>query len=222
MLKNVLSVVALFLIMIVMVVKVLVDWTTATVEANISDASLVLTQRNELSRSLNDVLQELGQAECKLLTPDKRNDVVNSRGGWCARIPGYNHVFDDGLASNLVPLFSRKTVGSFGEGHGLYKQFFDKHSTVYDAYDGAAYPNDVSVGPHIEFLDLSSPQYGLPVYDWVFSTAVGEHIPLEFEENYISNLLRHAKEGIVISWATPGQPGPGHVRVEPCARMRFD
>eukprot|EP01069_Polyplicarium_translucidae_P006499 Polyplicarium_translucidae@DN2972_c0_g2_i4.p1 len=125
MLKNVLSVVALFLIMIVMVVKVLVDWTTATVEANISDASLVLTQRNELSRSLNDVLQELGQAECKLLTPDKRNDVVNSRGGWCARIPGYNHVFDDG------------TVGSFGEGHGLYKQFFDKHSTVYDAYDGA-------------------------------------------------------------------------------------
>jgi len=40
---------------------------------------------------------------------------------------------------------------------------------------------------------------------------VAEHIPAEFESVYIDNIVRHAKEGIVLSWAKPGQGGFQHV-----------
>ncbi|CAG5124210.1 unnamed protein product, partial [Candidula unifasciata] len=55
----------------------------------------------------------------------------------------------------------------------------------------------------VKFLDLTAPQYGLPAYDWVVSVEVGEHIPAKFEDIYLDNLARHAKEGIVLSWAVP-------------------
>jgi len=61
------------------------------------------------------------------------------------------------------------------------------------------------------FLDLTLPQYGLPVYDWVMSLEVAEHIPENFENIYIDNIVRHASEGVVISWARPGQGGYSHV-----------
>ena len=83
-------------------------------------------------------------------------------------------------------------------------------SSVYDAYDGAPFSQTVSEG-RVQFLDLSIPQYGLPLYDYVISLEVAEHIPKEFEQIYVDNVLRHAKEGIIISWAWPGQDGHSHV-----------
>ena len=40
---------------------------------------------------------------------------------------------------------------------------------------------------------------------------VAEHIPKEFEHVYIDNLVRHAKEGIILSWSKVGQGGHSHV-----------
>ena len=82
--------------------------------------------------------------------------------------------------------------------------------SVYDAYDGAPYSEQLSEG-RVKFLDLTLPQYGLPVYDYVISLEVAEHIPKQFEAIYVDNIFRHAKEGIVISWAWPGQEGHSHV-----------
>ena len=65
------------------------------------------------------------------------------------------------------------------------------------------------------FLDLTLEQYGLKLYDWVMSLEVAEHIPAEFESIYIDNIVRHAKEGVVISWAVPGQGGYSHVNNKP-------
>lgn len=56
----------------------------------------------------------------------------------------------------------------------------------------------------VKFLDLTAPQYGLAAYDWVISVEVGEHIPAKFQNIYLDNLVRHAREGIVLSWAVPG------------------
>lgn len=61
------------------------------------------------------------------------------------------------------------------------------------------------------FLDLTLPQYGLPVYDWIISLEVAEHIPAKFESVYMDNIVRHAREGVVLSWARPGQGGFQHV-----------
>ncbi len=48
----------------------------------------------------------------------------------------------------------------------------------------------------------------MPLYDWVFSIEVAEHIPKTYEQIYIDNLVRH---GIILSWAVPKQEGHGHV-----------
>ena len=48
-------------------------------------------------------------------------------------------------------------------------------------------------------------------YDWIISLEVAEHIPQEFESIYLDNLVRHANEGIILSWAKVGQGGHSHV-----------
>ena len=47
------------------------------------------------------------------------------------------------------------------------------------------------------------------------SLEVAEHVPKEFEKIYVSNIVRHAIEGIVLSWARPGQNGHSHVNNRP-------
>lgn len=81
---------------------------------------------------------------------------------------------------------------------------------LYDAFDGSPFIENITDG-QVAHLDLSVPQYGLKAYDWVFSLEVAEHIEAEFEEIFVSNLVRHAKIGLVLSWAIPGQPGFQHV-----------
>lgn len=84
----------------------------------------------------------------------------------------------------------------------------------YDAYDGAPFCETTSEG-RVKFLDLTLPQYGLPLYDWIVSLEVAEHIPKQFESIYIDNIVRHAREGVVLSWARPGQGGYSHVNNRP-------
>lgn len=74
------------------------------------------------------------------------------------------------------------------------------HVKQYDAYDGSPYiERDTSF--HVKYLELTIPQYGLPMYDWVINLEVAEHIPQQFEDALVSNIVRHAKEGIIMSWA---------------------
>ena len=50
-------------------------------------------------------------------------------------------------------------------------------------------------------------------WPWVLSIEVAEHIPAEKEAAFISNLHRHNRLGIVISWGVPGQGGHHHVNL---------
>jgi len=59
----------------------------------------------------------------------------------------------------------------------------------YDAYDGSPFSEEALEGK-VQHLDLTVPQYGLPVYDWVLSLEVAEHIPVKFEAIYLDNLFR--------------------------------
>ena len=115
------------------------------------------------------------------------------------------HKTDIKLAGYLSQFLKGKQVGSFGDGPGLYKKYFDQTSflKLYDAYDGSPFAEDSSEG-RVKFLDLSIPQYGLPIYDWIISLEVAEHIPHQYEEIFLSNLARHASTGIILSWSLPG------------------
>jgi len=59
------------------------------------------------------------------------------------------------------------------------------------------------------------PQYWLPLYDWVLSMEVLEHINVQFETVVLDNIDRAAGYGAVLSWASPNQKGFHHVNNRP-------
>lgn len=95
---------------------------------------------------------------------------------------------------------------------GKYKELIVSSGlvTTYDSYDGSPWIEKATNG-NVKYLELTIPQYGLPLYDWIISLEVAEHIPAVYENVYLGNLIRHAKRGIILSWAVPGQGGIGHV-----------
>lgn len=174
-------------------------------------------QRNNVSRLLNAKQQKLGQMECEKLAGQKV--ATSDTGGWCensSKENGGKHMTDQRLVPVLIEFLSGKFVGSFGDGPGRYKQLLKDSGKLkdYHAYDGAPFCEQTSEG-RVQFLDLTLPQYGLPLYDWIISLEVAEHIPPQFERVYIDNIVRHAREGVILSWARPGQDGYSHVNNRP-------
>ncbi|CAL1543170.1 unnamed protein product [Lymnaea stagnalis] len=176
-------------------------------------------QRDTISFQLNNLMKLYGQQNCQIHKLTMTDFRISDNGGWCEESsrPGSRlHSWDKGFSIALSEFLKGKTVGSFGDGPGDYKKHLDSLGQMksYTAYDGAPYAEEVTKGL-VEFLDLSAPQYGLPIFDWVVSVEVGEHIPAKYEDVYLDNLVRHAREGLIISWATPGQKGLSHVNNKP-------
>lgn len=192
-----------------------------------------------MSRLLTNATKKLGKLSCLFSTND-----VSKNGGWCASIsrPNSSYYYSEGKLAREIGRFlagmspgivcfnyinvlyfrfflsvlKGKRVASFGDGPGDYKRYIKALNVVkaYDAYDGAPFIEDTT-NNEVSFLDLSVPVYHLSAYDWVMSVEVAEHIPREFESIYLENLVRHAREGIILSWARPGQVGHSHVNNRP-------
>merc|ERR1712187_921532 len=62
----------------------------------------------------------------------------------------------------------------------------------------------------VNFADLSKPQ-SFKNASWVISLEVGEHILPKYEDTFVRNLVKHAKNGVILSWAVLGQGGQDHV-----------
>jgi hypothetical protein len=184
-----------------------------TIKSNLTNNFNCLNNESiytDLSFKLNTAMNKISKLNCNLT-----NGYVSSSGGWCARISGKDsvqHKTDERFAKALSQYLSGHKVASFGDGPGTYKEIFDrlKQVIIYDAFDGAPFCEEITNG-NVKFLDLSVPIYHLNLYDWIISIEVGEHIPQEFEQTYLDNLVRHAKLGIVLSWSSPGQFGMSHV-----------
>ncbi len=87
----------------------------------------------------------------------------------------------------------------------------------------------------MKYLDMAVPQYFLPTYDVTISLEVGdfepasvsvvvqrdqpivlqvgEHVPKQFESIFIDNLVRFAKEAVILSWAQPGSRGMAYCKI---------
>ena len=180
----------------------------------------ILEDRKILSSLLNKEKRKSGQLECAIKNEDQtKEEQVSDSGGYCQKegsIKKRKSFTDTHLTKEISILLKGKRVGAFGDGPGLYKEYYDGTGLleVYDAYDGAPFIEAETSGK-VKFLDLSIPQYGLPIYDWVICLEVAEHIPKKYEDIFLSNLARHAENGIILSWAVPGQPGHYHVNNKP-------
>ena len=137
---------------------------------------------------------------------------INDLGFW-ETIDGTGHIHDCSLANALTQYLldnEIKTVVDFGCGMGDYARAFKASNLAVEAFDGN--PNTEALTEGIgSVLDLSKPFYLKNKFDAVLSLEVGEHIPAEFEDLFITNITKHVRKTLIISWAIEGQGGSGHV-----------
>jgi cyclopropane fatty-acyl-phospholipid synthase-like methyltransferase len=137
---------------------------------------------------------------------------INDLGFW-ETTDQTGHVHDLSICAAICQYLADKqaiTVVDFGCGLGDYAKAFKAKGHKVEAYDGN--PNTESLTGGIgKVLDLSKPFYLSKKFDVVLSLEVGEHIPKEFEQQFIDNITKHAKKHLIISWAIVGQGGDGHV-----------
>lgn len=127
-----------------------------------------------------------------------------------------SHHTDEGLKKTLVEFL--KDMGSivdFGCGDASYIKHISSNLNIkVEGYDGN--PNvDTISGGVAKQLDLSNPFDFKKKFDVVMSLEVAEHIPKEYENIYVNNLITHCGGYLIISWAIPGQGGKGHVNEQP-------
>jgi cyclopropane fatty-acyl-phospholipid synthase-like methyltransferase len=122
------------------------------------------------------------------------------------------HVTDWKLAEAIAKFLQKEqatTLVDFGCGDGDYVNYFIKQGIDTIGYDGNPV-TEIASGGTCFVLDLSNLIDLNNRFDWVMSLEVGEHLPKRYETVFIENLVRHAKNGLVLSWAIKGQGGTGH------------
>lgn len=157
----------------------------------------------------------------------KPGTAILPTGAWCLAsrnpkryfAPGHElseqHIaVPEGVAQRLMGLFKDSDVVDLGAGLGQFGHYFETKNRGgrYMAFDGALNV-ETFTGGLVFHADLTEPLY-FPA-DWVLSLEVGEHIPKQYEQAYVSNLVQNAKVGLVLSWAVPRQGGHGHVNERP-------
>jgi GT2 family glycosyltransferase len=136
---------------------------------------------------------------------------ISNKGFWLTQ-DETGHCFDTSLALELKKLLGTSKMLDLGCGPGHYTKYFLENGIESEGYDGN--PNTPTISNGLcKVADLTQP-HDFGKKDWVLSLEVGEHIPKEYESTFIQNLIDHSTKGIVLSWATPGQPGDGHVNCQ--------
>lgn len=110
---------------------------------------------------------------------------------------------------NFIPIVKNQTVLELGCGPGVLLKRLKPHCKNIVGYDG--YPGTPELTEGLGFVADLSEKHDFGLSDWVISIETGEHIPKQFEKNFLSNLTNSAKTGIILSWAEEEQDGEGHV-----------
>lgn len=141
--------------------------------------------------------------------------MINERGIWSLdEAKAIHHSFQskklaDWLANNLD---KQRPVIDFGCGIGFYCKVLQDSGFNVFAYEGTPDIEKISVFHPITQCDLSKPvtyPEGM-ITGNIVCLEVGEHVPAEYEAVVLDNICNFAKT-LVMSWATPNQPGIGHV-----------
>jgi cyclopropane fatty-acyl-phospholipid synthase-like methyltransferase len=137
---------------------------------------------------------------------------INQRGFW-ENETTEGHCNDTALCSLLVNFLKDneiKKLLDLGCGPAFYVSEINKQDIECEAYDGNPNTPELTKGLG-KVLDLSKDIDLGKTFDFVLSLEVGEHIPKEFEEIYINNVIKHSHNYILLSWAIKGQGGDGHI-----------
>ena len=149
------------------------------------------------------------------------DEYVRAHGGNGTRVcPPKHHCgykLDKKLVSCLAKLFAGHTVTELGAGVGLYQQAALDTGNVlsWTAYDGMPDIETLTQG-RVWWADLSVRQEARIVRsDYAMSLEVAEHIPKEYQDNFVAKLDLANRHGLVISWSRWGSKASGHGHVNP-------
>jgi len=119
------------------------------------------------------------------------------------------HQHSNRLMLKLLELLPKdEFVSDIGCGLGYYiycLRYAGYHACGYDSLN-------ILNSPYIEQVDLTK-QKPLHIKQNIISFEVGEHIPKEFEENYL-DWICSGESLVIMSWAVAGQDGVGHVNCQ--------
>jgi len=184
---------------------------------------------NKIELNLKSIVQNqklLRQQLSKVIC--QHENIVTATGGWCLfpqtekilltpDIPlAIHHVAADaGLAPFLATLFGESQILDMGAGIGQYEIYWsNNNSSVHStALDGAVNVEEYTHGL-VSWADFTLPLYMEDEFDWVMSLEVGEHIPAQYEGQFVDNLHKNNLCGVVLSWGVPGQGGHSHVNLK--------
>lgn len=143
---------------------------------------------------------------------------VGDTGAFCISaadpVGGGNDIMDAAIAAALCDVAGPgASVVDLGCGLGQYRAPAKACGLSWRGFDGSPAIEEVT-GGRVRWADLTVP-IDVGGADWVLSLEVGEHLPSRLALVYVDNLARHARRGVVMSWATPGQVGMGHINNQP-------
>ncbi|CAD7938582.1 unnamed protein product [Amoebophrya sp. A120] len=161
--------------------------------------------------------------------PQLQLSVNSATGVWEGSSSVGYHMHDvDLVHTGLMPLlqkYNARSVLDLGCGVGYYvRDFRTKYRSASQApldlvlgVDGNPDTVEITdgrctVGDLSKKLDLGFR------FDVVMSLEVAEHIPPEYEQTFVANLLRHSGHLLVLSWGN--QPGHGHVNNKASGEVR--
>lgn len=147
--------------------------------------------------------------------------LVGPTGAWLGRAGTDFHVHDAGLAAAVAAFLSYerpRRVLDMGCGLGDYVRALRGRGLHCDGFDGYADTASLTEGLcyTADFANPALPDEISAVgYDWCLCLEVFEHVPMHLEEQLVKCILAGTGCGLIISVATPGQGGLGHVNERP-------
>lgn len=132
-----------------------------------------------------------------------------SNGIWDQWTADKYHKSSEKLAIFLCRYLNSKIpVYDFGCGQGYYLKELTEAGFNCTGVEGFELNNFLHYGIFIH--DLTEPMR-LHQQGQVLSFEVGEHLPPEAEQTFLNTLTENCNSKLIMSWATPGQPGVGHI-----------
>lgn len=166
--------------------------------------------------------------------PDFPTSIAGVRLQW-GKPMTYAHEYDEGfyayidagssrsaavVIDHLVERLAVNSVPDVGCGHGAWCAAWRRVGISdvigVDGVDGDYVDSSVMAIPEKSFIhhDLRKELNLGRHFDLVMSLKVAEHIPADYAETFVQNLVRHG-ESILFSAAVPGQVGDFHVNEQP-------
>jgi hypothetical protein len=133
---------------------------------------------------------------------------MNERGYWTLKEEYITHQFDESLCNAIITVCNNQNIKSIvdiGCGNGSYVQYFNDSGFNCWGYDGSPMTPDFC-----KVQDFSD-RVNIGKFGLVLSLEVGEHIPEDYEQIFLDNLVSASINLIIFSWAVEGQGGDGHV-----------